>query len=94
MTAPMNFPIRRYHAAEIFRAGPYSGTVWVCGGEYLEINKRTKKEEMIVSDTCECFNNYRLRWLLGPSMMESRKRMTSSGRALIIKISSHFFSMI
>ena len=64
LTEPMNFPVRKYHSgilnhsklvknifhilAEIFRNGPYSGTAWVCGGEYFDLNKRTKKYELFV----------------------------------------------
>ena len=58
--------------AEVFRNGPYSGTAWVCGGEYFELNKKTRIYELYVTNTCECFNNYRLRWLMGPSMLVPR----------------------
>ena len=68
----------QYYLAEIFRNGPYSGTAWVCGGEYYDLNKRSKQYELLVTNECECYNNYRLRWLSGPTMLEPRKRAASA----------------
>ena len=33
---------RRFHSSITFRNGPISGTVWVCGGEIYQFNKKLK----------------------------------------------------